>query len=306
MKKMRVVFMGSPEFAVPSLEILHECFNVVGVVTQPDRPSGRGRKIMPPPVKQTALKLGISTIQPGKLSEDGVEFQLKEWDADIFVVTAFGQILKSKILNLPKWGCINVHASILPRWRGASPIQSAILAGDNQTGITIMQMDAGIDTGPILNQKTIAILENENAHHLSQRLAQLGAETLEITIKKYITGDIKPIPQPEEGVTYAPLIKKESGWLNFEEDAQRLSRQVLAFNPWPGTRFVWNDIAVKVVSSHPSNQNFGRPGKRVVINKKPAVSTGSGTLVLDVVQMPGKGQIPGEDFLRGNRDWEEL
>ena len=229
--------MGSPDFALSTLRALHENYSVVGVVTQPDRAAGRGRELKSPPVKTLALELGIPVIQPEKLREPEAMEQLRAWSPDVIVVAAFGQILRQDVLDLPKFGCINVHASLLPRWRGAAPINAAILHGDEETGITIMKMDAGLDTGPILTQRSVRIQPDETAGSLFETLSQLGADLLLDTLPGYISGEIKPRPQPEEGATYAGMLKKEDGLLDFSRPAEELERKVRAFNPWPGHLF---------------------------------------------------------------------
>src|SRR5512140_3815399 len=215
----RIVFMGSPDFAVPALNALAAQYPVVGVVTQPDRPSGRGMTLTPPPVKVTAQELGIPVIQPEKLKQPEAFQQLQDWDPELIVVAAFGQILRPNVLDLPKHGCLNIHASLLPRHRGAAPIQAAILAGDAETGITIMKMDAGLDTGPMLRQRAIPIAVDETGGSLFEKLSKLGGELLLETIPDYISGKLLPQPQPAEGATYFGMIKKEDGLLDFTRPA---------------------------------------------------------------------------------------
>ncbi len=217
----RTVFMGSPEFALPTLKALAERYPVVGVVTQPDRPAGRGNVLTPPPVKVLAQQLGLEVFQPEKLRTPEAKEKLRSWNPDLIVVAAFGQILRQEVLDLPPFGCINVHASLLPRWRGASPIQAAILHGDTVTGVTIMKMDPGIDTGPILAQRTVTIQPEDTAGSLSERLAQEGASLLMEVLPDYLEGRLHPQPQPEEGATYAKMLSKEEGNLRFEESVHR-------------------------------------------------------------------------------------
>ncbi len=216
--KIRTVFMGSPEFAMPTLRILAERMPVAGVVTQPDRPAGRGRTLTPPPVKALAEELGLPLIQPRRLREPEAMQQLLDWKPELIIVAAFGQILRAEILELPAYGCVNVHASLLPRWRGAAPIHAAILSGDTQSGVTIMRMDAGIDTGPILSQKAVPILPDDTTASLGERLAQLGAELVAQTLPDYLNGKIKPVAQDEftgQKPTYAPMLKKKMAcWIS--------------------------------------------------------------------------------------------
>ena len=303
---IRTVFMGSPEFSLPSLRRLAETYPVVGVVTQPDREAGRGRKLTPPPVKILAQELGIPLIQPEKLRTPEAMAQLQEWAPDLIVVTAFGQILRPAVLDLPRCGCINVHGSLLPRGRGAAPIQDAILNGDAQTGVTIMKMDPGVDTGPMLAQSVMPILPDDNAQSLAQRMAELGARLLVETLPPYIAGDLQPQPQPETGATYAPMLKKEDGRLDFTLTAEVLARRVRAFNPWPGAVMLWQDQILKVLQAH-SLPGVGPQtvGKLIQHQGLPAVVCSAGILVLDEVQPAGKKPMPGKVFLNGSRGWGE-
>ncbi|MGE5251385.1 MAG: methionyl-tRNA formyltransferase [Bacteroidota bacterium] len=298
----RIVFMGSPEFALPVLRALAQAYNVVGVVTQPDRLAGRGRELTPPPVKRLALELGLPIIQPERLRLPDAMAALRTFAPDLIVVAAFGQILRPEVLDLPMYGCINVHASLLPRWRGAAPINAAILHGDRETGVTIMKMDAGLDTGPILSQRAIPIGPDETAGELYERLSALGADLLMETLPEYLAGSLLPQPQPEQGVTHAPMLKKEEGLLDFSQPAQQLARRVRAFHPWPGTYFEWNGSTLKVLRAH--SEPDGRPaGERLIHQGYPAVGTGSGLLILDELQPAGKKPMSGKSFLSGARSW---
>ena len=299
--------MGSPEFAVPSLRRLAQEYTVVGVVTQPDRPAGRGKQLTPPPIKVLAEDIGIPLIQPRRLSQPEALDQLIQWQPDLIVVAAFGQILRAAVLELPRYGCLNVHASLLPRWRGAAPVQAAILNGDLVTGITIMIMDAGIDTGGILSQAPSNISNEDTAETLSARLAQMGADLLLSTLPRYLSGEIVSKPQSESQATYAPLLKKEDGALDFTLPAEWLARQVRAFYPWPGTYMQWNNTRLKILrASVRKDAQFINvvPGSTIRYNEQPAILTSEGVLVLDIVQPAGKNPLPGADFLRGARDWE--
>ena len=299
----QIVFMGSPAFALPILEMLAREYTVVGVVTQPDRPAGRGRLLTPPPIKELAICLGIPFIQPNRLKEPGAFEQLQAWGPDLMVVAAFGQILRQAVLDLPRLGCVNVHASLLPRWRGAAPIQAAILSGDSTTGVTIMKMDAGVDTGPILAQRSIRIDPKDNTETLSRRLAETGVELLAETLPGFITGRIIPQPQDEVLVTRAAMIQKEDGLLDFSLPALELERRVRAFYPWPGTFFVWQGTPLKVVQAHVVPASELQVGQEGMIQKFPAVGTGQGWLVLDEVQPAGKKPMAGDIFLRGAHSW---
>jgi methionyl-tRNA formyltransferase len=294
--------MGSPEFALPSLRALAAGYNVVGVITQPDKPAGRGRTLTPPPVKALAQELGLPVMQPRRLREPDAVQQLRECDPDVIVVAAFGQILRTDVLDLPPHGCVNVHASLLPRWRGASPINAAILHGDAETGVTIMRMDPGMDTGPMLSQRAIPITEDDTAGGLSVKLAQLGADLLRETLPRYLSGELTAKPQPVEGVTLAPLLSKSDGALDLSEPAEELARKVRGFNPWPGASLPWKDGALKVLRARVA-AGKAKPGQREVVDQLPAVATGDGWLILDEVQPPGKKAMSGRDFLQGARDW---
>lgn len=304
--EFRVVFMGSPEFALPTLELLARNYYVVGVVTQPDRPSGRGRTLTAPPVKVAAQQLGIETIQPSRLKEAGVWEKLVEWSPDVIVVAAFGQILRQNVLDLPRYGCINVHASLLPRWRGAAPIQAAILHGDEVSGVTIMKMDAGIDTGPILAQRSTPIQEDDDAESLGKKLSDAGAELLIEVLPAYLRGEIVPQPQDESQATYAPMLNKEEGELNFSQSAEYLERKIRAFFPWPGAYMMWDGQWLKIKRASVLQQNSIPEGKRSVIDGLPAIGTANGVLLLREVQPAGKRWMSGEEFLRGARHWREI
>jgi methionyl-tRNA formyltransferase len=299
----RIVFMGSPEFALPSLESLAGRYPVVGVVTQPDRPAGRGRKLAPPPVKVLAERLGLPVLQPARLKEAHALEQLQSWRPDLIVVAAFGQILRKEVLELPPYGCINVHASLLPRWRGAAPVQAAILHGDQETGITIMKMDEGLDTGPILSQRSLAINPEDTGGSLSERLARLGAELLADTLPGYLDGSLAPVPQDERFVTFAPRLDKTAGALDFQQPAADLARLVRAYHPWPGAYTYLQEQRLKILKAHAANGSGGKPGETAISGGKPAFVTTDGLLVLDEVQLAGKLPVPGEVFLRSGRGW---
>ncbi|MEX2160376.1 MAG: methionyl-tRNA formyltransferase [Anaerolineales bacterium] len=325
----RLVFMGSPDFSLAALRALAAAYPVVGVVTQPDRPSGRGQQLSPPPVKLLALELGIPVIQPTRLrglpskTSPGLEAplarsagegegvrgpqaleQLRAWAPDLIVVAAFGQILRQEVLDLPPHGCINVHASLLPRWRGASPIQAAILHGDAETGVTIMRMDAGLDTGPILSRRAIPIAPDDTAASLSEKLATLGADLLMESLPAYLSGELLPSPQPQEGVTTASTLTKRDGLLETNLVADVLARKVRAYNPWPGAFVMWKGQPLKVHRAHVAS-GPSSPGAHSVIGGLPALGTAFRLLVLDEVQPAGKTAMSGAEFLRGARSWSD-
>ena len=304
--------MGSPDFALPSLRALVDAYDVVGVVTQPDRASGRGRELKPPPVKTLAQEFNIPIMQPEKLIQPEAMEHLHAWAPDLIVVAAFGQILKKDVLELPQYGCLNVHASLLPRWRGAAPINAAILHGDEETGVTIMQMDVGLDTGPMLAKRSIRLTSDDTAGSAFQTLSTLGADLLFDTLPDHLSEKITPTPQPEEGATYAPMLKKEDGKLDFTQDVQELERRVRAFNPWPGTFMDFDGTNLKVHRAHvsplPVREGLGvrdaSTGQRLIVENQPAVGARGGLLVLEEVQPAGKKSMSGMSFLSGARNWQ--
>ncbi len=300
----RIVFMGSPDFAVPVLMALRENYPIAGVVTQPDRQAGRGRRMQSSPVKLQALDLGLPVIQPEKLRQPEAMDQLSRWAPDLIVVAAFGQILRPAVLDLPPYGCINVHASLLPRWRGAAPIQAAMLAGDPETGVTIMKMDQGVDTGAILSRRALPIGETDTARTLFGKLAPLGAELLMETLPDYLAGKLHPQPQEDSQATYAPMLKKEDGRLDFSLPAEELVRRVRAFNPWPGAFMEWQGGLLKIHQAH-AETGQAPAGRPLVHHRRAAIGAGTGILILDLVQPAGKKPMDGEAFLIGARQWGE-
>lgn len=302
---MRTIFMGTPAFACPSLVALLDAgYEVVAVVTQPDREAGRGRQWVTSPVKQLAQARGLLLLQPARVRRPAVIEELRTLAPDLIVVAAYGQILPPEIINLPPHGCINVHASLLPRHRGASPIQAAILAGETTTGITIIQMDAGMDTGPILAQATLEIAPTENAATLGEKLARLGGETLVQTLPAWLAGQITPQPQDDTQATYCRPLRKEDGRLDWQQPAEALERQVRAMYPWPGayTTFAGHLLKVLTASVGPAGLPAG-PAGRVIPLPGPAaaVCTGAGHLILHTVQLEGRRPLPIAAFLAGQR-----
>ena len=297
--------MGSPEFAVPSLRLLAEKYPVVGVVTQPDRPAGRGRMLTPPPIKLLAQELGLPIIQPERLRRPEAMQTLSDWAPELIVVAAFGQILRPEVLDLPLHGCINVHGSLLPRWRGAAPIQAALLHGDSFTGITIMRMDPGVDTGPMLSQASLPILADDTAGSLIPRMAELGARLLVETLPGYLSGAIKPQPQDDSLAIYAPMLKKEDGLLDFSCSAKELANKVRAFNPWPGASMLWRGEPLKIhrATALPAGTDVPFAGETCIADGLPAVGTADGLLALIEVQPAGKKSMSGKVFLQGARGW---
>jgi len=301
----KIVFMGSPRYAEIILRELYDRFDIVGVITQPDKRVGRGRSFQFPPVKFFAKEKEIPLLQPRKLTAENFIYVLSNWDPDVIIVAAYGKILRPQILEFPRFGCINVHASYLPRWRGASPIQAAILNGDQTAGVTIMKMDEGIDTGDIITQKEVGISEFETTASLTEKLATIGAKLLVNTLSPYIKGKIIPEKQLSKNATYAGLIKKQDGLLDFQKSAEELERQIRAYDPWPICYFYWNGKNVKVYSARVIKSHHLKPGQRGVIEKYPCIGTKTYDLLLVKVQMPGKKKISGNVFLNGARNWVE-
>jgi len=298
----RLIFMGTPRFAVPSLERLREEYEVVAVVTGPDKVAGRGRKISFSPVKEVALAWGIPVMQPRSLKEKEVVASLLELEPQVIVVAAYGQILLPEVLAIPPFGCLNVHASLLPKYRGASPVAGALLAGEEEMGITIMLMDEGMDTGPILAQRAIPIAPDDTRAHLTEKLAYLGAELLLEALPRWFAGEIQPQPQDDALASYAPLLKKEDGEIDWVRPAVAIERMVRAYAPWPGTYTHWQGQRLKVLRARPLDQRRGKVGEVIESPEGVAVVAGEGALLLEEVQLAGKRAMSTEDFVRGQ--WE--
>ena len=298
----RIVFMGTPDFALPSLTSLVASHEVVAVVTQPDRPSGRHRRLRPSPVKQAALAASIPVLQPERIRNDVPISALRGMDADLFVVVAFGQILPQILLDVPRIASINIHASLLPRWRGAAPIQAAIRAGDHETGVTIMKMDAGLDTGPMIEQRPIPISSDETGQSLHDKLAQLGADLLSETLPGFLGGKIVPTPQDDSVATFAPTIKKEDGRLDWAKAAAELERTVRAYTPWPGTFTHWNGAQLKI---HAGYGDAGEASPGLIVNhvNGMAIGTGAGLFFPTELQLAGKKRLSLKEFVNGHGDF---
>lgn len=301
MTALRIVFMGSPDFAIPTLKSIHANHTVAAVVTQPDRPAGRGRQPKASDVKRYASANGIAVLEPARASSKATETALKEINPDMIVVAAYGQILRQNILELPRFGCLNVHASLLPRWRGASPIQAAILHNDDETGVTIMKMNEGLDTGPILAQKSIPLSDTITGGELFSTLSMLGAKLLIPTIEDYTAGRIKPQPQNDDISTYAPMLKKTDGELDFRKPARHLAAQVRAYEPWPGSYFFFNGRRIVVHAARSVPETSGKHGAAFSIGNLPAITCENGSIVLESVQPAGKNTMGGDAFLNGAR-----
>jgi methionyl-tRNA formyltransferase len=298
----KIVFMGTPEFAVPALRALIARHEVIGVVTQPDRPAGRGNLLQQSPVKETAIAAGIPVFQPEKIRRPEAIDVLKQWQPAVYIVAAFGQILPQTVLDLPPFGSINIHASLLPRWRGATPINAAIRAGDAETGITIMKMDAGLDTGPMLSRQAIPIAPDDTAQTLHDQLAEIGAELLLETLPGYLEGSLAPQPQDDALATLAPRIKKEEGQIDWSQSAAQIERTVRAFTPWPGTYTFWNGRQLKI---HAGVVGAGSAdaGRVVMRDGRAAIGTAESLFFPTQVQLEGRKAVTVDEFLRGHNDF---
>lgn len=299
----RIIFMGTPDFAVPALQALIETQQVVGVVTQPDKPAGRGKQLRPSPVKVVAQAANIPVYQPKSLRHPAAAEPLHAWQPDLIVVAAFGQILRPHLLNLPPHGCLNVHASLLPRWRGASPIQHALLAGDAQTGVCLMRMEEGLDTGPVFACQATPISADDTAVTLHDRLADIGAALLRQHLEAIVAGQLTATPQDDALSTYAPLIKKEDGLIHWQQTAVEIDRHIRAMTPWPGAFTYWQGHLLKILQATPwltNNLPHGRVGQIVSIDEKLVVLTGKGGLQLQQMQLAGKKAISAAQFINGH------
>ncbi len=298
----RVVFMGSPAFAVPSLRALAaEGYNVRLVVTQPDRPAGRGGRMHEPPVKLAANELGIETFQPETMRAEPVHERLRAADADVFVVAAYGKILPQAVLDIPRRGCVNVHASLLPRWRGASPIAAAIRAGDTVTGVSVMELVRKMDAGPVISRAEETIRSEDTTGSLEPRLAELGANELVRVLPQWLGGDLVAEPQDESLVTICSTLAKADGWLSNTMSADEAERAVRAFNPWPGAYVEYRGERLGIWRAHVEGAETEAAGSTSVRSKKPAIAFRGGWLVLDEVQRPGGKRLAGEQFVAGAR-----
>jgi methionyl-tRNA formyltransferase len=304
---LRVAFAGTPQFAVPALEaLLASRHTVTGVLTQPDRPKGRGRQLAPSPVKQVALAHGRFVAQPESLRTDAGRAAVAALAPDVMVVVAYGQILPREILRLPRLGCINIHASLLPRWRGAAPIQRAILAGDASTGVTVMQMDEGLDTGGVLAVRSVPVGERDNSALLHDRLALLGAQSLVEVLESLAAGRLQARPQPEVGVTYAPKIAKTEARISWQDPAAQISRQVRAFNPWPVAETVFAGEQLRIHDAFASGPTApaAPPGVWLGLGPGPdadsqvlRVACGSGELHITQLQRAGRRIVAAREFV---------
>lgn len=301
---MRVVFAGTPDFSVPILQaVLDSTHPVVGVYTQPDRPAGRGRKLKPGPVKALALQRELPVFQPTSLKDEAAQRQLAVLEPDLMVVVAYGLLLPQAVLDIPALGCVNLHASLLPRWRGAAPIQRAILAGDPETGVCLMRMEAGLDSGPVLAEVRTPIAADETGGSLHDRLSRLAADLLAAHLDDLAAGRLQPRPQDESQVTYASKLDKQEAAIDWRQDAARLERQVRAFNPWPVAQAQYQGQSLRIWQAVALDIDAGAaPGHVVAAGKQGIdVACGRGRLRLLEVQLPGGKRLDAAAFLAARR-----
>ncbi|KIP68749.1 methionyl-tRNA formyltransferase [Vibrio sp. ED002] len=308
-QSLRIVFAGTPDFAARHLAaLLSSEHEVIAVYTQPDRPAGRGKKLTASPVKTIALEHDIPVYQPENFKSDEAKQELADLNADIMVVVAYGLLLPQVVLDTPKLGCINVHGSILPRWRGAAPIQRSIWAGDAETGVTIMQMDIGLDTGDMLKIATLPIEASDTSASMYEKLAGLGPDALIDCLADIATGNAEPVKQDDELANYAKKLSKEEARINWNDDAAHIERCVRAFNPWPMSHFEVAENSIKVWQSRVGEQTSDKPAGTIVQADKTGiyVATGNGTLVLEQLQVPGKKAMSVQDILNSRASWFEV
>ncbi|MDW5300566.1 MAG: methionyl-tRNA formyltransferase [Sedimentibacter sp.] len=306
---MNIIFMGTPEFAVPTLQRLYDCKNEIKlVVTQPDKPSGRGKKLRKSAVKEKAEELGLEVFQPEKIKRKESIEVLKSYNPDLIVVVAYGQILNKEILEMPKFGCINVHASLLPKLRGAAPLNWAIINGDDKTGVTTMMMDVGLDTGDILLKSEIGIDENMNVGQLHDKLMIAGAQLLIETLNKIEDNSIVRVKQDDSISSYAPMLNKETQKINWQDSAGNIHNLIRGLSPWPTAYFNFEDKTVKVYNSSFFNEETHyEPGFVIKVNNDGVfVAAINGIVVIKEIQMPGKNKMTVEAYLRGNNFPEKI
>ncbi len=313
---LKIIYMGTPYFAVPALEalianrapglLLPQGYEIVTVITRPDKPSGRGKEVVFSPVKQAALAQGIPVWQPGSLKRPENIEALGAYSADLYIVAAFGQILPQAVLDLPRYGTLNIHASLLPRYRGVSPISEAILQGEGEAGVTIMLIDAGIDTGPLLLKRAIPISEDDTTGSLTVKLAKLGASALLAALPLWVAGDLQPQSQNEQEASYTHMLRKEDGEVAWHRSATTLAREARAYSPWPGSYTTWRGKLLKILETRAlaTAEVQGTAAGTVMLRKENGttslqVATGEGVLVLDRLQLEGKKAMNADEFLRG-------
>jgi methionyl-tRNA formyltransferase len=298
---MRIVFIGTGEIGVPTLRtLLNSEHEVVAVVTQPDKRVGREQRIEPPPIKKEIAKTRIPILQPARIKDQQATEEIRDFAPEIVVVVAYGQILPRDLLESPRLACLNLHASLLPRWRGAAPIQAAIAAGDCEAGITAMYMDEGLDTGDILLQRSVEILPNDTGGSLHDRLARIAPEALLESLRLVAAENAPRIPQDNARATYAPKLKREHGQIDWSESAEAIERKIRAYNPWPGAFMKVDRQNLKIFSASVVDLN-GQPGEVLRSDEDLVVATGKGALSLAEVQLEGKRRMSAAEFLRGHR-----
>ena len=300
---MKIIFMGTPEFAVPTLEALIEKHEVLAVATQPDRPKGRGNKLSPPPVKEVAIRHNIPVLQPNRARDDSFIEEIEKFCPDAVVVVAFGQILPEKILNLPRYGCINVHGSLLPKYRGASPIQQAIIDGETITGVTIMHMDKGLDTGDMILKQEIIITKQDTAGTLHDKMAPVGAAALIEALARLENGTAERVKQVDSESSYAKMLKKETGHINFANDSAKIFNLVRGLNPWPSAYAYYKGGLLKIWEVEViDNKENVQPGQIVSADDDGIlVKTGDGAILIKQLQAQGGKRMHVEAYLRGNK-----
>ncbi|CAG8999803.1 MAG: Methionyl-tRNA formyltransferase [Candidatus Celerinatantimonas neptuna] len=306
MKPLRIIFAGTPDFAARHLQALIDSeHQIIAVYTQPDRPAGRGKKLTASPVKQLAQANNLDIVQPVSLRDLSAQQQLAQYQADLLIVVAYGLILPKVVLDTPKLGCINVHGSLLPRWRGAAPIQRSIWAGDQKTGVTIMQMDEGLDTGDMLYKASLPIEATDTSASLYEKLAEIGPDALLKAVEEIAIGKSQPMPQDDEKACYAEKLSKTEAQINWLDDAEHIERCIRAFNPWPASYFKHHEQSIKVWKAQviPSPSD-AMPGTILSADKQGiTVATGNQSLLLQVLQLPGKKQLGAGDLLNARHSW---
>jgi len=298
----RIVFAGTPDFSVPPLRaLLASGHDVAGVYTQPDRPAGRGRKLSPSPVKEVAVDAGVPVFQPSNFKDPATVRELAALRPDLMVVVAYGLLLPRSVLDTPALGCVNIHASLLPRWRGAAPIQRAVLAGDRESGVTIMRMEEGLDTGPMYRADSVTLSETETGGSLHDRLSVLGAESLMAALPGILDGSLTPQVQDDAQACYAKKLDKSEAWIDWSRPALDVERQVRAFNPWPVAQTLYEDANLRIWRAHATPGPGAAPGTVMQASRNGIeVATGDGLLCITELQLPGKRAMGAQDFINAN------